>query len=117
LSGLVSQDKTVKLWDAQTGRLRRTLKGNKGVVAALTCSPDGRQLATGGGVKEGDKYIPEVILWDTKTWEVKQTIPDQTSFVHTLAFSPDGRTLAIGNSRTHKDPGKESGEIKLLRLD
>ena len=53
------KDKSIKLWDARTGRLRRTLTGHTGRVESLAFSPDGRTLATGGG--GGDTSIR---LWD-----------------------------------------------------
>jgi len=45
-------DKTVKVWDAQTGQEQFTRKGHPGWVYSLVLSPDGKCLATaseGGG--------------------------------------------------------------------
>ena len=41
-----SWDKTVKLWEAKTGRELATLTGHTGVISAATFSPDGTLLAT-----------------------------------------------------------------------
>jgi WD40 repeat protein len=112
-----SQDKTVKVWEVQTRKLRHTLEGNKGLVDAVAFSPDGRLLATGGTVKEDGKYLAEVILWDARTVEPKQTFPVQNAFVHTLAFSPDGKTLAVGGGRHLDDAAKTTGELRLLPLE
>jgi RNA polymerase sigma factor (sigma-70 family) len=116
----VSQDKTMKLWDVPRRTLWWTPEGNKGALAAVAFSPDGKLLATGGNVKEGDKYVAEVILWDSTTWKPQQTHSDQAAFVNTLAFSPDGKTLAIGSGRAHeitKDRDKQTGAIRLVRLE
>jgi WD40 repeat protein len=43
------KDRTIKLWDARTGKLLRTLTGHTGRVESLAFSPDGRLLATAGG--------------------------------------------------------------------
>jgi WD40 repeat protein len=87
------------------------------VIAAVSFSPDGKRLATGGTVAENNKRQAEVLLWDAKTWEVSQVIPGQDSIVNTLAFSPDGKTLAIGTSRRQDGSDKASGELKLFRLE
>jgi len=42
-----SADKTIKLWDVNTGRELRTLSGHISQVASVTFSPDGRTLASG----------------------------------------------------------------------
>jgi WD40 repeat protein len=109
-------DKAVKLWDVPTRTLWWTPEGNQGVFAALAFSPDGTLMATGGNVKEGDKYRAEVILWETSNWKPKQTLPDQTVFINTLAFSPDGKTLAIGSGR-NQTTAKATGEIKLVPVE
>ena len=49
LSG--SQDKTVKLWDAATGRLLRTFEGHSDAVTSVAFSPDGARLLSGSGDK------------------------------------------------------------------
>jgi WD40 repeat protein len=40
-----SDGKTIKLWDAETGREVLTLRGQRG-VKAIACSRDGRRLAS-----------------------------------------------------------------------
>jgi len=42
-----SDDNTIKLWDAATGRLLRTLKAHKDPVRAIAFSPDGKRLISG----------------------------------------------------------------------
>src|SRR5262245_44424199 len=41
-------DTAIKIWDAATGRVLRTLAGHHGGVKAVAFSPDGRRLASGG---------------------------------------------------------------------
>jgi WD40 repeat protein len=42
-----SGDTTVRLWDAQTGALLRTLEGHTDWVWSVAFAPDGRLLASG----------------------------------------------------------------------
>ena len=44
-----SADRTVRLWDAETGACVRTLEGHRGPVNSVRLSPDGRQVASGSG--------------------------------------------------------------------
>jgi|GEM_PF-3254533 len=80
-----SQDKTVRLWDAQTGALLKTLPGYG--TASIIFSPDGKTAASD---YEEDR-ASAVKVWDVETGALKQTLANQ---VGPLAFSPDGNTLA-----------------------
>ena len=42
-----SSDRTVRLWDAETGALVRTLEGHGGGGSSVCFSPDGRLVASG----------------------------------------------------------------------
>ena len=81
-----SLDRTILLWDAQTGTRRSTLSPISGVYS-LAYSPDGSTLATGG--RHGT-----VQLWDAATGNLRSTHSEHTDSVLSLAFSPDGSTLA-----------------------
>jgi WD40 repeat protein len=81
-------DRTVRLWDAATGRLLRTLEGHSDEVRTVAFSPDGRTLASCGG---------ELKLWDPGTGTLKRTLKWGVP-VHSAAFSPDGKTLATGSA-------------------
>ena len=58
-------DRTVKLWDASTGQLVRTLRGHSCEVLRVVFSPDGQSLASAGA--ELDRKIGgrgELKIWD-----------------------------------------------------
>jgi WD40 repeat protein len=60
-----SQDQTIRLWDASTGKCVRTLKGHSYYVSSVAFSHDSIQLAS-----SSDKNT--VKLWDTSSGECLQ---------------------------------------------
>jgi WD40 repeat protein len=88
-----SADRTVKLWDVETGELRATLVGHTDAVSCLDFSPDGRTVASGG-------HDFQLKLWDAATGELKATLPGHQGRVRCVTFSPDGQKLASGAEDT-----------------
>src|SRR5690606_8838210 len=87
-----SEDRTVRVWDAETGQCHQVLKGLGGAVNAVAFCADGCTLATGG-------FDRTVRLWDLRTGETKTYMDRHATAkqVHSVAFSPNGRILAAGN--------------------
>ncbi len=85
----VAGDRTVKLYDTQTGRLVHELFGHRGTIRKVIFSPDSRRLATAGG-DEGVK------LWHVTTG---QYLLEFSAGNHSPAidceFTPDGCCLAF----------------------
>ena len=84
-----SQGKTIRLWDVETGTIRRTLPAQKDEVLCVAFSPDGKVLAA-----SQDKIIQ---LWDIQTHTILRTLEGHTGWVWSVAFSSDGRTLVSGS--------------------
>jgi WD40 repeat protein len=82
-----SADKSVKIWDAATGKILQTLSGHTQTVWGVVYSPDGKTLASASW----DKTIR---LWDPATGRELRTLVGHTGAVYNIAFSPDGSLLA-----------------------
>jgi len=82
--------KAIKLWNAATGALERTLSTGKTQPWSLAFSPDGKTLVIGG---QNDNHSGQVQLWDAQTWTLKH-VSDQEHYVNQVAFSPDGKMVA-----------------------
>ena len=85
------RDKTVLLWDVQTGKQRFTLNGHKDVVNMLMFSPDSTMLASSSSDKT-------VFLWDVQTGEVLKMLVGHTDLVREVMFSPDGKMVASASA-------------------
>lgn len=111
-----------KVFDAQTGHLRRTLRDESliadsdgwnglpadqreklgsierahGSVHCVAFSPDGSWLATSGGhIFEATGATRGALkLWDAKTGECEHDLGEHFGAVFSAAFSPDGKALA-----------------------
>ena len=51
-----SNDKTAKVWDANTGQELMTLKGHEGWITSAVWSPNGKRIAT-ANARDGVVYI------------------------------------------------------------
>jgi WD40 repeat protein len=88
-----SLDKTVRLWDAGTGRCLRTIAGHEGQVLAVAFDPAGDTLASGSA----DKTVK---LWDLASGLLLHTLKGDEGDVVCVAFAPTGLTCVFRRSRT-----------------
>jgi len=105
-----SGDKTVRLWDGQTGAEIAVLQGHSEPVYLVVFSPDGTRLASASGDKT-------VRLWDGQTGAEIAVLQGHSEGVNSVVFSPDGTRLAsvFGNKTVRLWDGQTGAEIAVLQ--
>jgi WD40 repeat protein len=100
----ISKDKSVRIWDAETGQQLQTLTGHKGTVRSCAFSPDGKKIATASN-------DTTVMVWDAETGQKLQTLTDHTNWVNSCVFSPDGKIASTSNDKTMRMWNAKTGKI------
>ncbi|KAG1887514.1 WD40-repeat-containing domain protein [Suillus fuscotomentosus] len=86
-----SADKTLHLWDLETGVVLKKMEGHSIKVQALAVSRNGQIIASGD-------IAGEVIAWHGETGEsITQPIKAHSNWINSVDFSPDEMVLATGS--------------------
>ncbi|MGB8702378.1 MAG: WD40 repeat domain-containing protein, partial [Thermosynechococcaceae cyanobacterium] len=86
----VGEDGTVQVWQAEQGRLAKTLKGHEGMTQAVAFSPNGQWIASSGK----DKTIR---IWQASNGTLLHTLPLKSEATG-LQFCSKGQVLASGQT-------------------
>jgi WD40 repeat protein/tRNA A-37 threonylcarbamoyl transferase component Bud32 len=86
------KDRTVVLWDAQTGAELHCCEGHLCQVRSVAFSPDGRQLASAS-------HDRTVRLWEVATGKEVRRLSGFPAWLSSVAYSPDGQRLAVVDVR------------------
>ncbi|CAG7854185.1 Uncharacterized WD repeat-containing protein alr3466 [Serendipita indica DSM 11827] len=105
-----SGDKTIRLWDADTGQpLGEPLRGHEHSVTAVAFSPDGSRIVS-------SSYETTIRLWNADTGQqLGEPLRGHEYSVTAVGFSPDGSRIVSGShDRTIRlwdaDTGQPVGE-------
>lgn len=85
-----SVDKTIKVWDVETGVLVHDLKGHNSWIRQILFSNDGEYIISAAG--DG-----EVKKWRISDGHEVLNFHSAKSAIECIALSPDGRRLYLGN--------------------
>lgn len=96
-----ANDKTVRVWDLETGEIARVIRGQigpgtEGKFYGADLSPDNRYLALGGWFDDARAHVPccgDIRLIDFQSGEIIRLLQGHTSVIDAVAFSDDSRRL------------------------
>ena len=94
-----SGDKTLKMWDLQTGEALRTLEGHSGSVYAVAVTPDGKRAISASD----DKTL--------KVWDLETALPVAMFYCDASVTC----CAVVGNQMIAA--GDEAGMLHLLKLE
>ena len=94
------QDRSIRLWRADTGSLTRSWRGQGDALSALDMSPGGRNIASGSA-------NGSVRVWSTTSSRPQRSFRAHEGRVNAVAFAPSDRLLASAG---------EDGQVKLWDL-
>jgi WD40 repeat protein len=114
----VALDKTIKIWDMESGKELRSISNIGGSVNAVSWSPDGKTLIHGAEDKT-------VRIWDAETGRALSTINGHSDYVNEARYSPDGKLVAscaddklikIWDAKSGKEQRTLSGHTDLVTV-
>jgi WD40 repeat protein len=85
------EDRTARLWDAETGRTRSVLRGHTGQVLGITFSPDASRVVTAAADRTAR-------LWDSVTGRQLAVMRGHRAEVYGPVFSRDARRIATASA-------------------
>ncbi len=87
---IVTAGKTAKVWDSQSGRELRTLKGHRALLSSAAFSPDGTRIVTAS-------HDGTAKLWDSQSGRELRTLKGHRALLSSAAFSPDGTQIVTAS--------------------
>ena len=99
-----SYDKTIKIWNVQTGEVN-TLIGHGNAISSLAISSNGKLLVSGS-------WDRKIKLWNLETRELLRTFTGHSDDVESVAISPDNQTIVSGSyDKTIKIWNLQTGKL------
>lgn len=80
----------VKLWDVESGKLLRTMRGHENAVLSVAFSADSRYAVSGDRGKT-------MVLWDVESGTAMRRFATAEQDIMAIAVTPDGRHVLAGS--------------------
>lgn len=104
-----SYDRTIRVWDANSGKQIRLYQGHLEKVTSLAMRPDGRQVASGS--EDG-----RIFLWDISSVDEHVQVGEAKDSLWAVAYAPDGSRMAVAGAdrliRVYDAAGKLTHTLK-----
>jgi WD40 repeat protein len=98
-----SDDKTIRVWDIESGKEKRKIlgevgAGSEGMIYAIALSSDERYLAAGGFLNSHGNYeYGNIRIYNYKCGKLLKVLKSHTNIVNDLFFSNDDKFLISGS--------------------
>ncbi|MBW4618454.1 MAG: DnaJ domain-containing protein [Cyanosarcina radialis HA8281-LM2] len=106
-----SDDRTVKLWDLNSGKHLFTFMGQEKEAAAVAISPNGQTIVSGS-------FDSKITAWNFKaktflrTFFYLNSASSHSGFIYSVAYSPDGsKVISGGGDRLIRIWNAHTGQI------
>jgi len=93
-----SDDWLARVFDVQTGKLVKELKGHKSAVYGVALLADGKRAITGG-------MDQSIRVWDLDSGRELPAFENVPDNVQCLTVSPNGKLVAVGHTTGFEEPG------------
>jgi WD40 repeat protein len=86
-----SEDKTIRLWDVESGNCKKMLRGHTSNINCIAYSPNGNQIASGS-------YDSTIRLWDVESGNCTNILQGHVSSVNCVVYLSNRNLIASGGS-------------------
>ncbi len=110
----------IRLWSADTGKMKKKFIGSRWRINALSVSPQGDRFLTGScgeSTRTGECIQGEMKLWSIRKGEYIKILPAHKGEVRDVAYSPDGKTALSGGCGRRAGYSCFTGEALLWSMD